>query len=132
MSSHRILVVDDDADIRETLIDLIRDHGYDAVGATDGHDALGRLRASDPKPCLILLDLMMPRMDGWQFREAQRKDPALADIPVVVISAYRHSHRGVELGAVDHLDKPVPLEPLIDVIHRHCPAAGGSGGPSAD
>lgn len=132
MSSHRILVVDDDADIRETMIDLIRDQGYEAIGATDGHDALGRLRASSRKPCLILLDLMMPRMDGWQFREVQRKDPALADIPVVVISAYRDSHRGTDLGAVDHLDKPVAVESLVELIHRHCPEPGAPAPSVAD
>jgi CheY-like chemotaxis protein len=121
MTSHHILVVDDDADIRETLIELIRDQGYDAIGACDGREALDRLRTSGTKPCLILLDLMMPKMDGWEFRQAQSTDPALADIPVVVVSAYRNSHRGAELDAVDHLDKPVEMQSLVDLIHRHCP-----------
>ncbi|HWB78945.1 MAG TPA: response regulator [Nannocystaceae bacterium] len=122
MTPHHILVVDDDADIRETLIELIRDQGYDAIGAADGREALNRLRRGDTKPCLILLDLMMPKMDGWEFRQAQSTDPALADIPVVVISAYRNSHRGANLDAVDHLHKPVQMESLVELIHRHCPA----------
>lgn len=125
MSTHRILVVDDDADIRESLIDIIQDRGYEAVGAVHGRDALDRLHADEQRPCVILLDLMMPVMDGWQFRAAQRADPELAGIPVVVISAYRHRPSVTELDAAEYLNKPVQVDSLLDVIRRHCPDAAG-------
>lgn len=125
MSAHRILVVDDDADIRESLIDIIQDRGYEAIGAVHGRDALDRLHADAQRPCVILLDLMMPVMDGWQFREAQRADPELAGIPVVVISAYRHRPSVTELDAAEYLNKPVQVDSLLDVIRRHCPDAAG-------
>lgn len=123
MTAHQILIVDDDADIRESLIELISDHGYEAVGASDGRAALDQLRAGQRRPCVILLDLMMPRMDGWQFREEQRNDPTLAGIPVVVLSAYEHRAAMSELGAADYLGKPVPIDALIGAIRRHCPDA---------
>src|SRR5436309_3349023 len=80
-----ILVVDDDVDIR-TIIRLVLElHGYRVMDAGDGKEALLRLRQGQ-LPCLILLDLMMPGMNGWQFRHAQENDLALAQIPVVVLS----------------------------------------------
>jgi CheY-like chemotaxis protein len=127
MSAHRILVVDDDADVRESLIDIIQDSGYEAIGAVHGQDALDRLRADNDRPCIILLDLMMPVMDGWQFREAQRNDPELANIPVVVISAYRHRPSVTELDAAEYINKPVQIDSLMDVIRRHCPDAANGG-----
>jgi CheY-like chemotaxis protein len=121
--SQRILIVDDDEDIRETLIEVVQDSGYEAVGAAHGRDALDRLRDGGPRPCVILLDLMMPVMDGWQFREAQRNDPELAGIPVVVISAYRHRPSVTELDAAEYLNKPVQVDSLIEALRRHCPGA---------
>src|SRR5690349_16993945 len=82
----RVLVVDDDADIRETVSLILEDEGYEVQSAQDGAAALGVLRAG-PLPDVILLDLMMPVMNGWQFREQQTRDPRLAAIPVVVLSA---------------------------------------------
>src|SRR5690242_10127431 len=83
-----IMVVEDDEEIRETLVDLLHDHGYEAIGARDGRDALDTLAHAKELPCLIVLDLMMPVMDGKAFREAQLQDPSLSKIPVLVISAY--------------------------------------------
>ena len=123
MTAHRIMVVDDDEDIRASLIELIEDHGYEAVGAAHGRDALERLRGQEQTPCVILLDLMMPVMDGWEFRQQQRSDPALASIPVVVISAYRHRPSVTELDAADYLNKPVQFDNLLEVVRRHCPDA---------
>src|SRR5262245_59771290 len=84
---HTILVVDDDRGVREAMEALLLAEGLEAVGAEDGQDALDRLRAG-LRPCIILLDLMMPKIDGFAFRHAQRADPALADIPVIAFSAY--------------------------------------------
>lgn len=103
------------------MVDVLNDYGYDAVGATNGREALARLRASAALPCLILLDLMMPVMDGRGFREAQLLDHELAKIPVVVVSAYGNSAKHAEeLGAVAHLDKPLKLATLLQLIERFC------------
>ena len=72
---HRVLVVEDEEMIRDSLVEILADSGYDAIAAVDGRDALDKLRTGSPRPCLILLDLMMPIMDGWSFREQQRSDP---------------------------------------------------------
>ena len=83
-----ILVVDDERDIRESLGDLLREEGYDVIEAQNGVEALARLRENTHvSPCVIVLDLMMPVMDGYQFRAEQLRDSALAGIPVVVVSA---------------------------------------------
>src|SRR6266513_925487 len=82
----RLLVVEDDADLCEHVTQLLSDEGFEVESATDGEEALAILRR---EPCfdLIVLDLMMPKTDGWQFRVAQRTDPVLSAIPVVVMSA---------------------------------------------
>ena len=88
-TSHRIFVVDDEDMIRDSIVEFLDENGYEAVGAAHGRDALDKLTASEPRPCLILLDLMMPVMDGRSFREEQLQTPELAAIPVVLFSAYR-------------------------------------------
>src|SRR6185436_17517642 len=89
MATHRIFVVDDEDMIRDSIVEFLDENGYEAIGAAHGRDALDKLTASGPRPCLILLDLMMPVMDGQSFREQQLQTPELAAIPVVVFSAYR-------------------------------------------
>src|SRR5207245_972875 len=84
---HRVLVVDDDTEIRETMIDVLADAGYKAVGACDGVEALAHLRDDEDRWCVVLLDLMMPNMDGRAFRAEQLQDPHLSPIPVVIVSA---------------------------------------------
>jgi CheY-like chemotaxis protein len=122
MTAHRVLVVEDDLEIRESLIEILEDQGYEAVGAGNGLEALDRLR-DGPQPCLIFLDLMMPRMDGRAFRQEQLRSPELASIPVVVISAFRDvNHIAQELQAADLLKKPFKLQELVSVMRRHCPA----------
>jgi len=114
---HCILVVEDDDDAREAIVAILQLTGYQAVPAADGEEALDCLRHI-AHPDLILLDLWMPVMDGWQFREEQRKDPDLADIPVVVVSA---------LGAQAHIDanevitKPIDAERLLATVRHYCP-----------
>jgi CheY-like chemotaxis protein len=112
-----VLLVEDDIDVREAVTDTLQDAGYRVMAARHGQEALELLRNGGPRPCLILLDLMMPVMDGWQFRDLQSKDPALADIPVVALSAHGGLHA---LGAADHLRKPVQLRALMDVVARFC------------
>ena len=94
-----VMVVDDEKDPRESVCEWLIAQGYTVVPARDGADALQRLRSENCKPDVILLDLMMPGMNGWQFREQQVKDPGLADIPVIVITANRDT-RGIEAHVI--------------------------------
>jgi CheY-like chemotaxis protein len=118
---HRVLVVDDDADIRETVIEVLEEHGHAAIGAANGNEALAHLRANADQPCLILLDLMMPVMDGRTFREEQLKDPALSPIPVVVISAFRDVvDTASQMNVAGHVKKPISLDDLVSLVDRYC------------
>ncbi|HEY6179311.1 MAG TPA: response regulator [Kofleriaceae bacterium] len=117
-----VLVVDDDRDIRDTLVELLEDHGYHTLGASNGVEALDVLRTSADVPCLILLDLMMPVMDGREFREEQLKNPAWTEIPVIVISAYSDVADQARALDVDHLRKPLGTRPLIEAVRRYCAA----------
>jgi len=119
--SSRILVVDDDPDVLEAMQFLLEGAGYEALVAADGSEALDRLR-NHADPCLILLDLMMPRMNGWQFIGEARREALLGGIPVIAVSAFRKE----EVAAIDaagYLTKPVELETLLSVIRRYCSAA---------
>jgi CheY-like chemotaxis protein len=117
-----VLLVEDDFDIRDALSGILRDEGYQVRGASNGAEALESLRLN---PCvqLIVLDLMMPVMDGWAFRAAQRTDPSLAKIPVLVLSADSGARERVEsLGAAAFLRKPVQLDALLDAVASHIAA----------
>lgn len=81
------MLVEDDHDVSEAVQDLLLGAGYETLHATDGQEALEKLRLAVALPSVILLDLMMPRMNGWQFLALQREDPRLASIPVVIMSA---------------------------------------------
>ncbi len=114
-----ILIVDDDVDVREMLSQFFAIEGYEVATARNGQDALEQLRKGRQAD-LILLDLMMPVMDGWQFRVEQQQDPKLAEIPVVVLSAvYNPRERAALLGAVDYMQKPVEFDKLIETAERH-------------
>jgi CheY-like chemotaxis protein len=118
-----VLVVEDDAATRESVMALLHWDGYETAGAGDGLAALDLLREGGVSPCLILLDLMMPVMDGWQFRAAQRADPALASIPVIVFSARLGAANAVgSLQVAAALTKPVDSERLLDLVEQHCHA----------
>ena len=119
IDTHKVLVVDDDDDIRESLVDFLLDHGYEAIGAADGLEALRTLRRPNVEPCLILLDLMMPRMDGRTFREQQLRDPALSTIPVIVISAFRDLATE-DLSVSACMEKPLNLDALLSKMREHC------------
>jgi len=126
--SASLLVVEDDRDIREIVMETLADEGYETAGATNGKHALEQLRSGAPLPCVILLDIMMPVMDGRSFRAAQLADPALADIPVVVMTADADvAAIAVELHARLHLKKPVTLEQLFAVARHFCGAPTQAG-----
>jgi CheY-like chemotaxis protein len=113
-----VLVVDDDRDIRDSLVEVLEDHGYRAVTAANGRDALDLLRAGACPPCLILLDLMMPVMDGRGFREEQLKHPAWGQIPVIVLSAYGDVEAQARALAADCLRKPLAIRLLLEAVRR--------------
>ena len=113
-----ILVVDDDPDIRESLREVLEDEGYEVACVGNGREALDHLKAASPPPCVILLDLMMPVMDGWQFRREQKQNPAIADIPLIVITAT--GKRPVLIDAAELVMKPLDLNRLFEAIERYC------------
>lgn len=110
----RVMVVDDDDEIREALSDVLTDEGYEVIGARDGHQALKYLREG-MRPNAILLDLWMPVMDGWQLRHELLSDSTLSDIPVIVLTAVR-DQRAQGLMVADVLTKPVQLERLLGAL----------------
>ena len=116
----RILVVEDDEETSETLCEALADQGYEPVPAANGREALERLLAWSQPPSIILLDLMMPILDGRGFRHAQLADPALRSIPVIVLTAQPDAEQVCSEMAVNGwLRKPVRLEPLLSLIRRH-------------
>lgn len=121
MTSHsHILLVEDNADTRDSMSLLLEMEGFRVVSAANGQEGLDRLQ-SDGKPCLILLDLMMPILDGWGFRKKQQQQPEHADVPVVVLSADGAvEQKAASLGAAAYLQKPVEVDSLLDVVKRHC------------
>lgn len=112
----RILVVEDDEDAREAMVALLQMKGYRAVPAGNGKEALDYLHQA-PVPDLILLDLWMPVMDGWEFRQQQKLDPRLAAVPVVVVTAL--SDR-TDVDADEIIIKPVDVEHLLTTVSHYC------------
>jgi CheY-like chemotaxis protein len=118
MKHQTVFVVEDDADTREMLCRFLELEGYRVESAENGQQALDRLSAGAPA-CVILLDLMMPVMDGWQFRREQVQIETLARIPVIVVSAAgRDRIEQIDANAV--LSKPLDLEKLLDCVTQHC------------
>jgi two-component system, chemotaxis family, chemotaxis protein CheY len=115
----RILVVEDDDDIREVMQEVLATEGFRVDVAKDGIDALGQLEGGAPPPLLILLDMMMPRMDGETFLKALRGKPALAAAPVVVISGNAAAReKASTFQAVACLVKPFELDELLGLVRR--------------
>lgn len=109
-----VLIVDDEEDVRESLRDVIELEGCNAVLAASGEDALEIL--AERRPCLVILDLMMPGMSGREMLEQMRREPTLSDVAVVIsTSAPERAPRGVPI-----LPKPIDLGALCDWIHRSC------------
>lgn len=111
----RVLVVDDDRDIRELLVELLESEHYEVSSACDGQQALRKLLVQWPD--IILLDLMMPIMSGWQFLHVQAEHPRLASIPVVVLSAFDVFDRQMDVAAAVH-PKPFLVDEVLDTVHR--------------
>jgi CheY-like chemotaxis protein len=119
--SDYILVVEDDRDLREILGDALRLEGYDVVCAEHGEAALRHL-GTGARPCVILLDLMMPVMDGWTFRREMLKNASLAPIPVVVMTAVT-SDRVAEIHPDALLQKPLEIDAVLDAVGPYCSGA---------
>ena len=118
MGSTSILVVDDDEGVQQSLANLLRDEGYQVDTVSDGTEALRRLEAG-PRPSLILLDLMMPQMDGIEFRSRQLSDSRIANIPVIVMSACPTARRTADrLAAADCLPKPMRFDDLLRAVQN--------------
>lgn len=115
-----VLVVDDDDDIRDCLVGYLEDEGFRSVGAANGKRALEILNCTGTRPSVIVLDLMMPVMDGRGFREAQLRAAELADIPVILISAYADlSETARELKVAQCLSKPIDPTGLLAMIRQY-------------
>jgi DNA-binding response OmpR family regulator len=117
-----VLVVEDDADTREPVILALNAEGYEAVGAATGEEALTLLRSGQVAPCIILLDLMMPGMNGWQFREALSHVPHVAHVPVIYVSGLRNTLDTMQAGAMRGaatLLKPVDMDKLLAAVEKH-------------
>lgn len=124
MNAARILVVDDDRDIRESLHEALEDYGYAVVDAVDGLDAIEQMRAASELPDLILLDLMMPRMNGMEFRQEMVKEERLKSVPVVVITADASARSKAEaMGVEACLVKPIRLRELYELVGKLVEAA---------
>jgi len=120
-----VLIVEDDADTRDMLATLLATQGFHAVAAEDGLEGLHMLRTvrhqAPEVPCLVLLDLKMPRLGGNEFRRAQLGDPMVANVPVAVMSgAIDAEQLAKSLGAVAILTKPLDFEMLMKVVRRYC------------
>ena len=120
-----VLIVEDDPDTREMVRRLVATHGFYALVAADGLEALHLLRAvrhrAPEAPCLVLLDLAMPRLGGKEFRRSQLGDPSVASVPIAVMSgATDLQQRAEAMGAVATLAKPLDIDVLIEVVKRYC------------
>ena len=117
---HVILYVEDEIDTRDAVTFALQHEGFNVFGAANGQTALDYLR-SNPPPCLILLDLMVPVMDGWQFMAVRARDPDLLAIPVVIVSAHMSIQRQTTpLKAAGYLTKPIDMERLIATVRKYC------------
>jgi CheY-like chemotaxis protein len=119
-----VLVVDDDPDILEALSEILEAEGFQIRRARHGKEALERLEPDPPQ--LILLDLMMPVMDGWEFAHQLRLRPGGLNIPIIVLSADRNvGPKAKEIGALGHLAKPFELNDLLNLVQKTLPSLPG-------
>lgn len=117
MHTKSVLIIDDEEGIRETLQMALELEGYEVQAAANGKEgleALERIR----RPCLILVDLMMPVMNGWEFAAAIHQNAQLSTIPVVVVTAFTDRAHDVPANAV--LRKPINLDALLAIVHQYC------------
>ncbi len=115
-----VLIVEDDRSIRNALQDLLESEGYTVLSATNGQKALSLLRSTADLPGIILLNLMMPVMDGFQFRAEQERDARLGGIPVIIMSADRHiESKKIKIGARAFLKKHLEIDEVVKKIERY-------------
>ncbi len=114
--NHTVLVVEDEEDLREMMCEALERDGYTVVGASDGQEALDAL-ARIEHTCLILLDLLMPGMNGWDFFEAFQARKELAGVPVIVHSS---APSQAPVGVTGTLQKPLKLDQLLAVVKQYC------------
>jgi len=120
MPGNTVLVVEDDVDAREAVCEILANEGHRPIAVSDGREALAAL-GSGLRPCLIVLDMLMPGMDGRQFRRAQQASEELAKIPVVVVSGVKAARNSaLRCGAVAFLPKPVAPEALLSAVASAC------------
>jgi two-component system chemotaxis response regulator CheY len=116
-----VFVVDDDDDIREVLKDVLSVEGYQVLSSGDGERALGLLHEHAADCGLVLLDLMMPHMNGWEFRRKQLQDPAIAAIPVVLLTGAGTAMKSIDdLHVAGTIEKPVELDTLLAEVAHYC------------
>jgi len=113
-----VLIVEDDAELREMMAQLLALEGFEARTAGNGREALDYLQDGDT-PDVILLDLMMPVMDGWEFRRHQESDPRVAQVPVIVLSALDPG-RAANVSAAAFLKKPLDFDRLLQLVRQFC------------
>lgn len=119
-----ILLIEDDQDIRLAMEDVLTDEGYDVCTAGDGLEGLAALKNTRELPQAILLDLMMPQMDGLTFRQHMRREARYDDVPVIVISADRNGDAKVrEMAVAAFLKKPLDLDDMLSLLGRLAPHA---------
>lgn len=119
LTNQYILVVEDDHDISEAIESIISDENIKIKCVFNGNEALDFLNTTNELPSLILLDLMMPKMNGYQFREAQLADPRFAYIPVIIFTASGHYENLDKLQFQDLLKKPLDLEILVTTVKKY-------------
>jgi CheY-like chemotaxis protein len=113
-----VLIVEDDDDLREMMAQLLSLEGFQAAAVANGQEALEYLRQGTA-PDLILLDMMMPVMDGWEFRRRQKSDPSMAEVPVIVLSALDQG-RITDISAEAILKKPLDFDRLLELVRTYC------------
>jgi len=113
-----ILIVEDDEDLREMMAHLLTLEGFEAVTVANGREALDYLHSART-PEVILLDLMMPIMDGWEYRRRQQADPSLAPVPVIILSALDQA-RAAAVDAAAFLKKPLDFDRLLSLVRTYC------------
>lgn len=118
MNCKSVLIIEDDEDLRQSMRDVLEIQGYQAYCVSDGKEAIDRLNALEVLPCVILLDMMMPGMNGWQFLDYQRNTSKYSSIPVIVCSALSATAKTLKPAAI--VPKPVELKKLLQTVQSFC------------
>jgi two-component system response regulator MprA len=120
-TQHRVLIVEDHADTREALAIVMEIRGLQPIVAASGREALAKLAERTQRPCVVLLDINMPDLDGWEVRERMRDDPELAGVPVVLLTGnYVDVERVRRLGIRGYLRKPIDVHQIVNAVEQYC------------